>query len=173
MNPIQKLERAIQERFPGARLMLDPAEKPNGSSFLDVETEGYLLNVEWRPHCGFGVTSNPDSGYGEGADEVYPDLASARERVAALLHSRTRTGPPAAATLESLRRARRVTQSELARHLGKRQASIAKLERRSDIRLSTLQQVVAAMGGRLVVRAQFPDGMDRELQFTDQGPAAD
>ena len=167
MNPMEQLERAIRERFPSARIAVDLAEKPGGSSFLDIEVDGHPVNVDWRPHCGFGITANPDSAYGEGADEVYPDVDSARRRIVALLLSRTQTEPPVAATLGSLRRARRVTQSQLARQLGVRQASIAKIERRSDIRLHTLQQVVAAMGGRLVIRARFPDGMERELLFEE------
>lgn len=49
----------------------------------------------------------------------------------------------------------------LAVQLKIRQPSIAKLERRADMYLSTLRNVIRAMGGELDVRAVFPDGSVR------------
>ena len=167
MNPIQQLEQGVRDRFPTAQFALDPPEKPEASWFLDIDLDGHRVNVEWRSHCGFGVTANPETGYGEGADELYPDFCSAQQRVLALLLARTKTSPPSVVTLEGLRRTRRVTQSQLARQLGVRQPAIAKLEKRSDLHVSTLHQVVAAMGGRLSIRACFPDGMEKEIVFSD------
>ena len=63
----------------------------------------------------------------------------------------------AAIELAELRKARKLTQEELARRLGIRQANVSKLERRLDVRLSTLRDVVEAMGGELRVTAHFPD----------------
>jgi transcriptional regulator with XRE-family HTH domain len=63
----------------------------------------------------------------------------------------------AAIELNELRRARRLTQEELARRLGIRQANVSKLERRKDVRVSTLREVVEAMGGELRITAHFPD----------------
>lgn len=57
-----------------------------------------------------------------------------------------------------LRRQLDVTQEELAGALGTSQASVSKLERRSDIYLSTLRRYVEAMGGELEITARFPDG---------------
>lgn len=64
----------------------------------------------------------------------------------------------AAFELNELRKARRLTQEELARRLGTRQANVSKLERRSDVRVSTLREVVEAMGGELRITAHFADG---------------
>lgn len=59
--------------------------------------------------------------------------------------------------LNDLRKARRLTQEELAERLGIRQANVSKLERRFDMRVSTLRDVIEAMGGELCITAKFPD----------------
>lgn len=63
----------------------------------------------------------------------------------------------AAIELNELRKARKLTQEDLARRLGTRQANVSKLERRTDVRVSTLRDVVEAMGGELRITAHFPD----------------
>ena len=60
-------------------------------------------------------------------------------------------------SLAELRRARRMTQDQLASDLHVNQASVAKLERRTDMYLSTLRRFVEAMGGELEIVARFPD----------------
>ena len=60
-------------------------------------------------------------------------------------------------SLAELRRARSLTQDQLAADLHVNQASIAKLERRTDMYLSTLRRFVEAMGGELEIVARFPD----------------
>jgi transcriptional regulator with XRE-family HTH domain len=60
-------------------------------------------------------------------------------------------------TLQELRRARKLTQVHIARELGISQDGISKLEKRSDLLLSTLRKTVEAMGGSLSLVAEFPD----------------
>jgi len=60
-------------------------------------------------------------------------------------------------TLRELRRARRLTQAHLARTLGVTQDSVSRLEKRSDLLLSTLRKTVQAMGGNLSLVAEFTD----------------
>lgn len=60
-------------------------------------------------------------------------------------------------TLRDLRKARELTQVQLAETLGQKQVSIAKLEKRTDLLLSTLRRYVEAMGGRLDLVVEFPD----------------
>jgi len=60
-------------------------------------------------------------------------------------------------TRQELRRARKLTQVRLAKTLGVTQDSISRLEKRSDLLLSTLRGYVEAMGGRLSLVAEFPD----------------
>ena len=60
-------------------------------------------------------------------------------------------------TLQELRHARKLTQVRMAKKLGVSQDGISKLEKRSDLLLSTLRKTVEAMGGRLSLIAEFPD----------------
>jgi DNA-binding transcriptional regulator YiaG len=69
--------------------------------------------------------------------------------------------------LDELRAARELTQEHLAEILNVGQAAISKMERRSDMHISTLRQFVKAMGGQLEIRAVFPDGEVRISQFKD------
>ena len=61
------------------------------------------------------------------------------------------------ATLKDLRQAVEQTQQDLAATLGVGQDTISRLEKRSDMLLSTLRRYVEAMGGKLELVAQFPD----------------
>src|SRR5579872_6076499 len=60
-------------------------------------------------------------------------------------------------TLSELRRARKLTQVRMAKKLGITQDSVSRLEKRSDLLLSTLRKTVKAMGGNLSLVAEFPD----------------
>jgi DNA-binding XRE family transcriptional regulator len=60
-------------------------------------------------------------------------------------------------TLRELRHARRLTQARIAKTLGITQDSVSRLEKRSDLLLSTLRKTVKAMGGNLSLVAEFPD----------------
>jgi transcriptional regulator with XRE-family HTH domain len=60
--------------------------------------------------------------------------------------------------LQELRHTRHLTQQELAEILDINQAALSKMENQSDIRVSTLRKLLGAMGGRLKLVAEFPDG---------------
>lgn len=60
-------------------------------------------------------------------------------------------------TLRELRKARKLTQVRMAKSLGITQDSVSRLEKRSDLLLSTLRKTVEAMGGSLSLVAEFPD----------------
>src|SRR5579859_5899594 len=60
-------------------------------------------------------------------------------------------------SLRDLRKARKLTQARLAKTLGITQDSVSRLEKRSDLLLSTLRKTVKAMGGNLSLVAEFPD----------------
>lgn len=67
--------------------------------------------------------------------------------------------------LQELRQARALSQDEMAKALGIKQAAVSKLERRTDMYLSTLRKFVEAMGGRLEIVAHFPEGDVSVEQF--------
>ena len=60
-------------------------------------------------------------------------------------------------SLQDLRRARKQTQVRVAKELGIKQENVSRIEKRSDLLLSTLSGYVEAMGGKLSLVAEFPD----------------
>ncbi|MDR1709224.1 MAG: helix-turn-helix domain-containing protein [Candidatus Accumulibacter sp.] len=69
--------------------------------------------------------------------------------------------------LNELRQARGLSQKMLAEVLNVQQPAIAKLEKRTDMYLSTLRSHIEAMGGQLEVIARFPDGSVKINNFGD------
>ena len=59
-------------------------------------------------------------------------------------------------SLRDLRKARKLTQARVAKVLGITQDSVSRLEKRSDLLLSTLRKTVKAMGGNVRIIAEFP-----------------
>jgi transcriptional regulator with XRE-family HTH domain len=57
-----------------------------------------------------------------------------------------------------LRQAREQTQVALAERLDVPQSAISRMERRTDLLLSTLRTYIEGLGGTLELRAVFPDG---------------
>lgn len=60
--------------------------------------------------------------------------------------------------LRELRQNRQLTQQELADILNVNQAALSKMENQSDMRISTLRRLLAGMGGKLKIVAEFPEG---------------
>jgi ribosome-binding protein aMBF1 (putative translation factor) len=69
--------------------------------------------------------------------------------------------------LQELRRARELSQAQLAEALGEKQPNISQLEQRTDMYVSTLRRYIVAMGGELEIIARFPEGAVRIKQFTE------
>ena len=69
--------------------------------------------------------------------------------------------------LDELRAAREMTQVTLAKVLEVSQSEVSKIENRADMYVSTLANYVSAMGGRLEIRAVFPDGVVKINQFEE------
>ena len=60
-------------------------------------------------------------------------------------------------SLRDLRKARKQTQTRIAQQLGINQENVSRIEKRSDLLLSTLSGYVEAMGGKLSLVVEFPD----------------
>lgn len=67
--------------------------------------------------------------------------------------------------LDELRGARALTQEHLAEVLHVDQSAVSRLERRTDMHVSTLRAFIKAMGGELEIRANFPNRAVRITQF--------
>ncbi|MGH7411170.1 MAG: XRE family transcriptional regulator [Candidatus Methylomirabilis sp.] len=76
----------------------------------------------------------------------------------------------AAMALVDLRSALALTQEALAKRLRVKQAAISKLERRTDMYVSTLQHMIEGLGGKLEIRAIFPAGPVIINQFSKLRP---
>jgi len=85
-----------------------------------------------------------------------------REKTAALL---------LAMDLAGLRDNMDLTQEEVAARLQISQSNVSRLEKRRDMLVSTLREVVEAFGGELHLVAEFPEGAVEISQF-DEGEAA-
>lgn len=76
--------------------------------------------------------------------------------------------------LTELRQVLDISQEELGELLSKKQAAISRLERRSDMHVSTLREFVRALGGKLEIIASFPDASYHIKQFElDEEESAD
>lgn len=69
--------------------------------------------------------------------------------------------------LDELREALNLTQESLAEALHVQQPFVSKVERRTDMYISTLRKIIEAMGGQLEIRAILPGGAVRITQFRD------
>lgn len=68
--------------------------------------------------------------------------------------------------LHELRKAQQLSQASLAKVLNINQAAVSKMERRTDMYISTLRDYIRAMGGELEIIATFPDGQVKIDNFT-------
>ena len=71
--------------------------------------------------------------------------------------------------LHELRRARALTQHDLAKSLKVNQPAVAKLEQRADVYVSSLRSYIEAVGGRLRIIAEFPEGEVTITNFSQVG----
>ncbi len=70
-------------------------------------------------------------------------------------------------SLTELRKARELSQLEMAEKLKTTQSSISRLERQADMYLSTLREYVEASGGKLELIARYRDTEIRLVHFAD------
>jgi DNA-binding XRE family transcriptional regulator len=61
-------------------------------------------------------------------------------------------------TMRELRKARNITQARLAQVLHIKQEQVSRIEKRTDLHISTLRRQIEALGGSLTILATFPNG---------------
>lgn len=162
MTPKHRIERLsglLRRRVPGIALEVDAPSRAGGDWFIDAKLRDQSFTIEFRPKLGFGVSSTPAEGIGEGPDEFLEDEEAVAERVAGLLSSRRRTEPQRVRLLQELRERQHISQVALAEKLGVKQPTISKIERREEVNVGTLRKYVKAIGGELHITARFPDGV--------------
>ena len=75
-------------------------------------------------------------------------------------------------TLEELRKARSLSQGDMAATLDVGQPAVAKLEKRADMHVSNLRRYVEALGGTLEITARFPEASVVLTNIGEGTPAA-
>lgn len=88
-----------------------------------------------------------------------PEARAAAEAVAAELDVEM--------NLAEVRRAMKLSQEEIGQTLQINQGSVAKIEKRADMYVSTLRRFIEAMGGELEIVARFPDHAVKIRNFSD------
>jgi transcriptional regulator with XRE-family HTH domain len=76
-------------------------------------------------------------------------------------------------SLHQLRKARELTQTKIAGELHMGQGDVSKLERRTDMYVSTVAGYLQAVGADLEIRAVFPDGRAVKITQFSEPPAAE
>jgi len=71
--------------------------------------------------------------------------------------------------LHELRRARALTQGDMAKMLKVNQPAVSKMEQRADIYVSSLRSYIEAAGGKLKIVAEFPEGEVAITNFSEAG----
>ena len=74
-------------------------------------------------------------------------------------------------SLEQLRECLGLSQEELAKVMDVQQPAISKLVRRPDMKVSTLRDLIAAMGGELHITARYADRLVEITNFTPSAAA--
>lgn len=75
--------------------------------------------------------------------------------------------------ISKLRKDQELTQEELAEIMEIRQSAISQIENQEDVLVKTLERYIEALGGKLEIRAKFPNKIVTLTQFVDsKGTAA-
>ena len=95
------------------------------------------------------------------ADEVFASFSPARKaqiavRAAELIAEHN--------ALRDIRKSRKISQEELARQLCGKQAYVSRLEKRTDVKLSTLREYIKGLGGELQLLVTFPEGQKMSIK---------
>ena len=67
-------------------------------------------------------------------------------------------------TMRELRKARQITQVKMAKTLGVKQEQVSRIEKRTDLHISTLRRSIEGLGGELILMAKFPDAAPVRLK---------
>ena len=72
-------------------------------------------------------------------------------------------------TLQEIRKSKNLTQDSMAKLLGIKQENVSRMERRDDMRLSTIREYIEALGGTLQITATFAD--NKTINILNEKPS--
>ena len=128
--------------------------------------DGYAVEAEWKQHRGFGLIAGSDMGFNEAAHESYATWEAAADRMIALWSAQEATTANRPVPVAELRKLRGQLQKDVAAQMGITKGGLSQIEASVDdgkVQVDTLGKLLAAMGGRMVISATFPDGTARKL----------
>jgi len=162
---------ALEERSPGLQPTIEAGGEKAGNWWIDLAGDR-PITIEWRPNDGFGFSAGKSTSYGEGPSEIFRSPERAAHRITQLITKR----PTSLTGLRAIRELYGVTQRQVATKLKKQQAAISRLETRTDSKIETIERFVRALGGRMEIRAVFPDGQmpiyaTKKPDSSSHGPA--
>jgi transcriptional regulator with XRE-family HTH domain len=172
MNNQKQLVAMVAERFgdtANTKVVADRSIKRGGPwSVSWHKPNGYSVEVEWRPHLGYGLVGTKEFAFGTGVDEIFAGAEYTATRVAELLVTEQETNRLARElSLREIREAHRMTQSDLASVMCVTKSSLAQREA-GDVTAMTIhsvQEIARALGGALEVSVCFADGRRRSLDL--------
>ncbi len=143
----------------------EPADLPS-AAIVDILDRGDLH--DWLPLL-TAVAQDPAGALAQRICDLldaFPMYGTSPLWRAWLERRQLHAGGCTAATLAELRRRQGVTQAELAERLGISQSDVSKLERRADLKLSTLRAYLAALGCSLNVGTDM-EGVEIDIRMPD------
>lgn len=145
-----------EARIPNFAVEIDAPDDQSAEWWLDVTCDGFHTSVSWRPSLGFGIFTS-EAAYGDRPDELYRRATTAAHRVEQLCEQWKVSQFVAPLWLADLRNLIGASQTAIAAALFHNQPSVSRLEKREDVKLSTLVSHVQAMGGRIEMRVHFDE----------------
>lgn len=143
---LQVIREPLAALLPGMKVDVSEPYHPSGVWIINIHLDDYHLMVQFKEGLGFGLTAG-DEDWGTSVDEVISDAGAAVIRVLELLRAKGRTIPTT--TLQGLRAEK--SQREVAEAMAIKQPSYARMENDelSNLRVQTIQKIVAASKGKL------------------------
>jgi DNA-binding transcriptional regulator YiaG len=170
MNAFDRLEKEVRSAFAersDLSLRIDRPKAPDGLHFIALAREdGFVVEVEWQRHRGFGIVAGRELVFGSGVDEVYATVDAAFARIQHLMETAQSTSDTDAVELGELRKLYGLLQKDVAARMGISKSGLAQMERPASLatmQIETLRRLVASLGGELILNARFPEGGERRI----------
>jgi DNA-binding XRE family transcriptional regulator len=155
-TPVRRFIEGLTALLSGSQIVLDRPSQPDGEWFIDVACGRFKSTIAWRLKFGFGIFTSEET-YGDRPNEIFRQPETAVLRIQQLYERWNRTKKISAPGLSELRQLVGVQQAELAQLLDLNQPAISRFENRGDVKVSTLNSYVEAIGGRLEMRVHFDE----------------
>ena len=161
-----ELERRIADQA-DVELEVGKPLRPDGVWVATLHgADGYTSEAEWKHHRGFWLIGGYELEAFDGAHESYATWQAATDRMLTLWAAREATHPRRPMPISELRKLRGQLQKDVAAQMGITKGGLAQIEASASegkVQVDTLGRLVKAMGGRLVISAEFPDGTERKV----------